>query len=641
MSAVIAASPARDRFFRWPRWIASLSVHRQADIPGFTRIPLERSNSRRALTLYCATDDQPDFAVAGNRTVVFEGILYNAEELAMCYGVEHNSDDYGPLLLRAYERTGEDFLNQLRGSYALVVWDGDRDMLIAARDRTGAHPCFYAQAGEELLVATAVDTLLGHPRVSRQVNRAALVDYMVDSWPSLRETFHAGVNRVPPGSELRVRGGNGVVDRYWTPRAVEDPSEWLDEQAADGFEGLLEASVDRFLQNGPAAIFLSGGLDSVSVAALATDLASRQGFASPLALSMAFRNSEADEEQRQRAVAEQLGLPQEFLGFLDETGGQGFLRPTLDLSRRMSSPLLNMWLARYSKLTEIGKQLGRRVILTGTGGDEWLGVAPILSADMMRRFDFGGLYRLWMMTHSSYQGPSWLKQIRLWGWRCGLRALIRDTAIRGLKRATPATLAAVRRRRLMNSMPSWATLDSSLRRELGDRIEHNETSLTRDPGPYGNYFAVCRIALDHPVVSWELEETFENGRRLGVRFFHPYWDSDLVDLLWRVPPALLAAGGRMKGLVRKVVARRFPSLGFDQQKKVEIKDLFFSILAKEAPAVWREMRGAKSLSKLGLVNHDLLDAQFNRVLESKNGTHASACKLFDVMNMESWLNKPL
>jgi asparagine synthetase B (glutamine-hydrolysing) len=640
LSAVIATAPTRDRFFRWPRWIASLSAHRQTDIGGFARIPLERSNSRRALTLYCATDDQPDFAVAGNRTVVFEGILYNAEELAKRFGVEDRADDYGAILLSAYERMGEALLGELRGSYALVIWDGDRDTLIAARDHTGAHPCYYSRGGEELLIATSVDALQVHPRVSREVNRAALVDYLADSWPSLCETFHAGINRVPPGSALRARGTDQTVDRYWTPRAVQDPSEWLDESEADGFEGLLEAAVERFLKSGPAAIFLSGGLDSVSVAALATDLASRHGFAPPLALSMAFRNSEADEEQRQRAVAEQLGLPQEFLGFLDEPGGQGFLRPTLHLSERMSSPLLNMWLARYSKLTEIGKQHGRRVILTGTGGDEWLGVAPMLSADMIRSFDFAGLYRLWMMTHNSYQG-FWLKQLRLWGWRCGLRALIRDTTISGLQRISPATLAAIRRRRLMNSLPAWSMLDTSLRRELGDRIEHNATSITRDPGPYGNYFAVCRVALDHPVVSWELEETFENGRRLGVRFFHPYWDSELVDLLWRVPPSLLASGGRMKGIVRKVVARRFPALGFDQQRKVEITGLFFSILAREAPPVWRELGGAKSLSKLGLVNHDLFDAQVKRVLESKNGTHAQACKLFDVMNMESWLNKRL
>jgi asparagine synthetase B (glutamine-hydrolysing) len=640
LTAVAAVVPARERYFRWPRWVASLSGSRQSEIAGFRRIPLEPSNSARSLALFCATDDQPEFAAARNRAVVFEGVLYNAEDLALRYGLEDRADDYGELLLRIYGRVGEDILGELRGSFALVVWDGDRDTLIAARDRTGAHPCFYARTSGELLIATSIDTLLEHPRVTRQVNRAVLVGYLVDSWPSLRSTFHAGIDRVPPGSALRVRGSDDVIYRHWNPRAVERESDWLDEREAERFEDLLVAAVERFLKCGQAGIFLSGGLDSVSVAAIATDLASSQGLPLPLALSMAFRNSEADEEQRQRAVAVQLGITQEFLGFQDEAGGQGFLRPTLELSGQMSAPLLNMWLARYSTLAEIGKQRGCRSILTGTGGDEWLGVAPLLAADMLRGFDLAGLYRLWSMTHNSYEG-SWFKQLRLWGWRCGVRALLRDATITGLARTNPGMLAAVRRRRLMNAMPSWITLDSSLRSELGDQIEHNETSRTRDPGIYGNYFAECRLALDHPLISWELEETFENGRRLGMRFFHPYWDSDLVEQLWRVPPALLASGGRMKGLVRKVVSRRFPALGFERQKKVEVKHLFFSILAKEGPAVWRHLGGGQSLAKLGLVDRDRLDVEVYRLLGSQTGTHAKACKLFDVMNMESWVAKRL
>ena len=565
-------------------------------------------------------------------------MLYNAKELATRFGMVEASGDYGAILLRGYERYGEDLPNELRGIYALVLWNGDRDTLNAVRDRTGAHPCFYARAGQEYLISSSVDLLLEHPRVSREVNRAALVDYIVDTWPSLRETFYAGVNRVPPGSILRVSGNDETIYRYWNPPAVLSDSDWVDEGAAEGFEDLLVAATERFLKCGSAGIFLSGGLDSVSVAAIAADLAKGNGYARPWALSMAFRNSEADEEDRQRAVAQQLGLQQDFLGFEDSR--EGFLQPTLELSSQMTFPLLNMWLSRYRKLVEIGKRRGCRVILTGTGGDEWLGVSPLLAADSIRRFDFAGFYDLWSMTRRSFEGSAG-KQAKIWIWRFGLRALIREAAISGLRRVSPAALAGVRRRRLMNSMPSWLTLDDSLRRELGDRIETHETSRTRDPGPYGSYFADARLSLDHPVVSWELEESFENGRRLGVRYFHPYWDSELVDLLWRTPPAILASGGHMKGLVRKVVAARFPALGFESQKKVEVKSLFFSILAKEAPAFWRKRGGAQAFAKLGLIDARQFDAHFFGILGSEFATHTKVCKLFDLMNMESWLTNRL
>jgi asparagine synthetase B (glutamine-hydrolysing) len=181
LAASIAAPLPENLEFRHPQWVASLSASRASAISGFERIPLAAANSGRALVLHCATEARPEYAAAGNRAVVFEGMLYNAEALAARLGMVESCGDYSALL------------NELRGIYTLVLWDGDRGALTAVRDCTGAHPCFYARAGQEHLISSSVDALLDHPGVSRQVNRAALVDYIVDSWPRLRETFYAGV----------------------------------------------------------------------------------------------------------------------------------------------------------------------------------------------------------------------------------------------------------------------------------------------------------------------------------------------------------------------------------------------------------------------------------------------------------------
>ena len=132
-------------------------------------------------------------------------------------------------------------------------------------------------------------------------------------------------------------------------------------------------------------------------------------------------------------------------------------------------------------------------------------------------------------------------------------------------------------------MPSWRSSDPKLWSELALRAETIETERTREPARYGYYFAEIRLSLDHTLMSWEMEEIFENGKRLGVRFLQPYFDAELAEMLYRTPMALLNRGGLTKGLVRDTISRRFPGLGFDRQKKIEITE-FFSDLIRNSGA---------------------------------------------------------
>jgi hypothetical protein len=89
-----------------------------------------------------------------------------------------------------------------------------------------------------------------------------------------------------------------------------------------------------------------------------------------------------------------------------------------------------------------------------------------------------------------------------------------------------------------------------------------------------------RSGLGHPLVAMELEELFEQSRRLGVRVLQPFWDAALVEFLYRTPPAMLNQTGRSKGLVRDTVARRFPRLGFETQLKVTATRFGRSVIAQ-------------------------------------------------------------
>jgi hypothetical protein len=198
--------------------------------------------------------------------------------------------------------------------------------------------------------------------------------------------------------------------------------------------------------------------------------------------------------------------------------------------------------------------------MTGSGGDEWLSISPYLSADLIARGDLRGWLNLASAFTRSYQ-HSLLRHARLLGWTFGLRPL----AARSLLRTFPTTWAARRVRRMSDRDPPWVAPDPALRRLQQERAAG---ALDEGDPAQGFYLREVRTGLAHPLTSWELEEYYEFGNREGIRILHPYWDPDLVDLLYRTPPTALLAGGRAKGLVRQDLAVRFPGLGLGSQRKV-------------------------------------------------------------------------
>ena len=145
-----------------------------------------------------------------------------------------------------------------------------------------------------------------------------------------------------------------------------------------------------------------------------------------------------------------------------------------------------------------------------------------------------------------------------------------------------------------------------------------------------------RKALDHPLVSWESEELFEVYERIGVRVLHPFWDPDLLDLLYRTPPFTLLRDGRNKGLVRRSLARRFPELGFEQQRKINSINFYASLIHREGPQVFHKLGGIQALADLGVVDGRKLQPEIQRALARKQ-TGPSLYRFWNIMNLEAWV----
>jgi asparagine synthetase B (glutamine-hydrolysing) len=562
------------------------------------------------------------FSEAESCRVAFEGTLYNRDELVP--DATRQGLDDAAVLLRAYLQSGPAFVDRLRGAFAFAIWDDRSETLLGARDPVGIYPLFYTDTSGRTLFSTSIEALVHEPRVDSALNRAALADHLCSRWPDPGETFYTFVRRVPPGHALHDVNGHRRVYRYWDPAPLDRPVDWVERDELERFADLMTAAVNHGLDNGPGGIFLSGGLDSVSVAAVAADESKRRRMRELIALSIAFPH-DVNEEEVQRGAAASLGLQHVLLPFYDAVGERGLLPGALEASAASPAPLFNVWEPAYRSLVEAGVNHGCRVIFTGGGGDEWLTVGPFLAADLLLRGDVVGLYRLWANVQRSYR-LSRLVNLKGILWTFGLRPILSLAA----EKFAPFALDAYRRRHKRELTPEWVAPDPDLRREILERPDENIASAAR-----GFYIREGRMQLDHAIVSMEMEELFATGRRAGVAMRMPFWDADLVDFLYRTPPDLLNDGGRSKGLVRGMLDSRFPDLGFERHKKLLATNFFTYMMAQDGPEAWRTMKGPFALEDAGVVDkahvHSLVEAAFG----GKSPRQASI--MWNLMSLEAWV----
>lgn len=617
-------------------WVVSLSCSPPATTAGYTTHRLGPANGSQHLYLSSPVGSHaPLSAESAGGCVLLGGVMFSAGQVQDDFiRADKPELNAAQVILDAYAQHGESLLPKLRGQFALVIWDAQQKKLLCLRDPLGTHPLFYSQAPNGFFVSPSIEALLEQPGVSRRLNTATMAGYLLQRFGRGTETFFENVNRIETGHALRHNHAGTNTYRYWDPSPDED-IDWLTSEELERFDDTFDQAVSRCLSTGSSSVFLSGGLDSVSVAAVALQRSRIENRNTPVALSVAFPTPATNEEAVQRSVAQQLQLPQVVKPFFEAVGAPGLMSPALSLSCSLPAPLLNFWLPVYYALARDGEARGCKAILTGNGGDEWLTLGPYFAADLVRRFDVLGFYRLWRSHCRSYP-MSGFAVFRTLIWRFGLAPVILPPAHRAAKRFAPWAIGL--RHRLMWQKPEWIlgdwiAPDLELRRRLNDRIQRGEGVEQNKKSTH--YDRAGRVGLGHTIMSWEMEELFHVYQRLGLRIFHPYWDADLIELLYRVPPFQLNSGGRTKGLVRDSLARRFPQLGFERQRKMMCVDFYRDLIEQDARAKWKELGGTPCLTSLGIIDEEKNRTRVEHLLGHMKDSK-DAFRVWTVLNLETW-----
>jgi hypothetical protein len=217
------------------------------------------------------------------------------------------------------------------------------------------------------------------------------------------------------------------------------------------------------------------------------------------------------------------------------------------------------------------------------------------------------------------------------GWTFGAKQLVVG-ARNHLLPALGHDLDASRARR---ALPSWLAPDPQVRRSIIERLTEAKRieRLARNAAPT-LYDFESRRSLHHPIVVNEIENKFAMGEAIGVRFFEPYWDADLIDLLYRTPPHILNRGGLAKGLVHQIVRDALPSFTIPKQKKLALGTFYRNRIRREAGAAWHAAGGVPTLARLGLVDGKKFTALVEQMLASTDSRNIWLIP--HVLSVEAW-----
>lgn len=321
---------------------------------------------RRLAIVDAPGGQQPFVSEDGQVRAVVNGELYDFREqrrrLQSLGHVFHTGCD-SEVVCHLYEEHGLEFVHHLRGEFAVLLWDGQR--MVAVRDPFGIKPLCYAQKDQEWWFASKARALwaAGCPRQwdAQAFWQAASTQYTLPD-----QTLFQGIRQIPPGHLAVLEQGHLQLRRYWRPEAqASDPDEFL--------ARLRQAVQERLPEGMPAALQLSGGIDSATVVALAT--AQRSDLR---AFTVSFDAASHDEFALAAQVAERCGVPLERV----DLSASDLLQVLPEAVAASEGLAVNAHLAAKYALDQRIHEAGFKVVLTGEGADEVLLGYPHFRQDL-------------------------------------------------------------------------------------------------------------------------------------------------------------------------------------------------------------------------------------------------------------------
>jgi asparagine synthase (glutamine-hydrolysing) len=350
-----------------------------------------------------AGGQQPIGNEDGSLWIVFNGEIFNYVELRAeleARGHKFSTHCDTEVILHLYEDYGPKCLSRLNGQFAIAIYNERDRSLFLARDRLGVRPIFYTQAGNDLIFASEVKAILAHPGIAAEIDPVAL-DQIFTYWSTLppRSCFR-NIQSLPPGHYVLARNGSFEIAPYWqltfgnragTNNANVSKADYIHKFR----ELLVDATRIRLRADVPVGAYLSGGLDSSTIAAIIKHL----GHTHLDTFSIAFSDPKFDESEHQKRMAAFLGTDHQVVYATHADIGRVFP----EVIWHTETPIMRTSPAPMFLLSKLVHDRKYKVVLTGEGADEFLAGYDIFKEAMVRRF--------WARQPDSLRRPKLLQRL--------------------------------------------------------------------------------------------------------------------------------------------------------------------------------------------------------------------------------------
>jgi asparagine synthase (glutamine-hydrolysing) len=517
--------------------------HRGPDEHGQRRSENAVAGHRRLAIIDLAGGQQPMCAPDGKSWVVFNGEIYNfqaiRDELAAAgYPPDTRSDT--EVLLHAYLAWGEKCLERLNGMFAFAIYDERTRSIFAARDRFGEKPLYVLERDGTLYLASELKALVDAGLVEKRIDPVALYNYFANSYVMGPRTIFREVRRLQPGHWLKANGADVREQCYWAPPGPTE--ERADEKAVieEALDILRDSVRLRLVSDVPVGFFLSGGVDSSAVVALASEAGERR----LETFSIGFNEGGFDEREHARYVARRFGTRHH--EFLMEPGSIGIIE---QIAWHADEPFADPAALPTWYLSRLTRE-HVKVTLSGDGGDE-----------MFAGYDS---YRGHLLSEQLRKLPQFVRSVAAAGARAipasdaGSRAAcmrlarnIEDAGLEARDRFVAKQQIVFRREYLAGISPylaphATAENDRKLFPAMYERSLSPLAGMT-------HWQQTVSLADDMLVKV----DRMSMAHSLEVRA--PFLDHRLAELMNRVAFSAKLPRGRQKYLLRKAMERYFPA----------------------------------------------------------------------------------